>query len=83
MGAAFGAVRVNQKPEPTDKEVTCIFCGLATPVLVSGSTKFASHFLDQVAIVRCKVCGKEAPYRACDTFEFGKPSPARSHGNRS
>jgi len=77
MGATIGAVRAIQKPEPNRKEVTCIFCGRATPVLVSGSNRFA-HVLHNVSIVRCKVCGKEAPYRACDTFEFGETNPAGS-----
>jgi hypothetical protein len=64
---------VSQKLETiTRKEVTCIYCGLPTSVPVSGPSKFVSHVLRHTSIVRCKLCGKEAPYRACDIFQFGK-----------
>ena len=56
---------VSQKLETiTRKEVTCIYCGLPTPVPASSPSKFASHVPPHIFIVRCKLCGKEAPYRA-------------------
>jgi len=70
MGANIEAVRVSQKLEViTSKEVTCIFCGRLTPVPALG--KFASHVPRGISLVRCKVCGKEAPYPASDIFELG------------
>jgi hypothetical protein len=71
MDAKIEAVTVSQELETvTRKEVTCIYCGLPTPVPASVPRKFASHLPRHISIVRCKLCGKEAPYRACDTFEF-------------
>ena len=35
-------------------------------------SKIASDVPRHIWVVRCKVCGKEAPYRACDIFEFGE-----------
>jgi hypothetical protein len=46
----------------TSKEVTCIFCGLLTP-LPGCASKLGSHVPRHIFIVRCKLCGKEAPYR--------------------
>jgi hypothetical protein len=78
MDANIEAVIVSQKLETiTRKEVTCIFCGLPTPVPASGPSKFASHVPRHISIVRCKLCGKEAPYRARDTFEVGEMCGAR------
>jgi transcription elongation factor Elf1 len=72
MGANIEAVRVSQRLESINRrEVTCIFCGRPTPVPATGPSKFANHFPSRISIVRCKLCGKEAPYRACDIFEFG------------
>jgi hypothetical protein len=82
MGAT-GVVRANEKPEKTNKEVTCIFCGLATPVLASRSSRVASQVHHDVLIVRCEVCGKEAPYHATDTFAFGETIAARSQHRRN
>jgi hypothetical protein len=68
---------VSQKLETiTRKEVTCIYCGLPTPVPASSPSKFASHVPRRIFIVRCKLCGKEAPYRARDTCEVGEMSGA-------
>jgi ribosomal protein S14 len=78
MGAPIETVSVSQNPETiTRMEVTCIFCGRPTPVPASDPSKFASHVPRRISIVRCKVCGKEAPYRACDIFEFGEMCHAR------
>lgn len=54
------------------KEVICIFCGLPTPVPASDPSKIASYVPRRISIIRCKVCGKEAPYRACDILGFGE-----------
>ena len=78
MNANIEAVIVSQKPETiTRAEVTCIYCGLPTPVPVSASSKFANHVTRHISIVRCKLRGKEAPYRACDTFGFSELCGAR------
>jgi hypothetical protein len=80
MGANIEAVRVSQNKLETitRNEVTCIFCGRPTPVPASGPSKFASHVPRRISIIRCKVCSKEATYRACDiVFEFGEMCRAR------
>ena len=79
MCAAIETVRASQELETmTPKEVTCIFCGLPTPVPAWGPSGLASHAPRRISIVRCMVCGKEAPYRACDTFELGQMCGARA-----
>ena len=78
MCANIEAVFVSQKLETINsKEVICIFCGLPTPVPASSPRKFANHVPRHISIVRCKLCGKEAPYRACDTFEASEMCGAR------
>ena len=78
MGANIEVVIVSQKLETIPcKGVTCMFCGLPTPVPVSGPSKFSSHPPRHISIVRCKLCGKEAPYRACDIIEFGEKCQAQ------
>jgi hypothetical protein len=76
MGAIIEAVQVNQNPETgTHSGVVCIFCGLPTPVQSSGEGTFAAHVPRanrRFSIVRCEVCGKEAPYRAHEITEFGE-----------
>lgn len=63
MRATIEAATVIQKPGTIPHEdVTCIFCGLQTPVPASGTSKFTSNFPHHISIVRCEVCGKEAPY---------------------
>jgi hypothetical protein len=79
MSAPIETVSVSQKPETiTREEVTCMFCGLPTPVPAWHPSKFASHVPRRILIVRCKVCGKEAPYSACDIFEFDEMCRARA-----
>jgi hypothetical protein len=71
MAANSEAVILSQTRETiTREEVTCIFCGLPTPVPSPGPTDFASYVPRHISIIRCKRCGKEAPYRACDMFEL-------------
>ena len=73
MGAAIETVTMNRNSKKLPgKEVTCIFCGLPTPVPPSDPSKFRSHVPRHISIIRCRVCGKEAPYRTCDIFDFGK-----------
>jgi hypothetical protein len=79
MDAVIETDRASEKFENmTPKEVACIFCGLPTPVPAWGPTGFASHVPRRISIVRCTACGKEAPYRVCDTFGLGKMSAARA-----
>ena len=79
MNAAIETVKGSYEFETmTPREVACIFCGLPTPVPAWGPTGFASHVPRRISIVRCMSCGKEAPYRVCDTFELGGMSGART-----
>jgi hypothetical protein len=79
MNAAIETGRASEKFENiTPKEVACIFCGLPTPVPAWGPAGFASHVPRRISIVRCMACGKEAPYRACDTFALGEMPAARA-----
>ena len=76
MGAIMEALQVSQTPETaTHSGVVCIFCGLPTPVQTchkdTGTTS-TSRDNRRVSIVRCEVCGKEAPYRADEITEFGE-----------
>jgi hypothetical protein len=71
MGANIEVTMVSQKLEAmTRKEVNCIFCGLPTPVPAPGPGKFAGYAPSSLSIVRCNLCGKEAPYRASEVLEF-------------
>lgn len=82
MGTPIETVSVSQYPDTiTAEEVTCVFCGLPTPVPALGSSTIASHVPRHIWIIRCEVCGKEAPYRACDIFEFGDVQNVRSHAH--
>jgi hypothetical protein len=77
MGASIEAGIESQRLETViRKEVTCLFCGLPTPVPASGPSRFGSHVPRRISIVRCRVCGKEAPYRSCDIFEFAEECQA-------
>jgi hypothetical protein len=79
MNSAIETVRAGQEfGTITPKEVACIFCGLPTPVPAWGPSGFVSHVPRRISIVRCVVCGKEASYRVCDTFEFGEMCGARA-----
>jgi hypothetical protein len=47
------------------EEVNCIFCGLRTPVPAAGPTNPKSPsppMNTRISLIRCKQCGKEAPY---------------------
>ena len=77
MCATIAAVGVSQNSEAITQEVTCIFCGLQTPIPASSAGKFASHLPRHLAIVRCEVCGKEAPYRTCDFLDLGEMCRSR------
>jgi hypothetical protein len=74
MGAIIEAVQTSQHPDTAAHNgVVCIFCGLPTPVRTSGEGTSATHEPrpHRVSIVRCGICGKEAPYRAHEITEFG------------
>jgi ribosomal protein S14 len=78
MGTTIELVTALRKPETTTRKgVTCIFCGLATAIPASGPGKFASHVPrsnPRVSIVRCEICGKEAPYPIREILEFRETS---------
>ena len=87
MGAIIEAVQTSQHPETTaQRGVVCIFCGLPTPVQTPGEKTSATlpsrpdlrglqvqpapgH---RLSLVRCEMCGKEAPYLAHEITEFGE-----------
>jgi hypothetical protein len=51
---------VNQTADPKNRRVVvCLFCGLLTPV---PENRLADA--PRLSIIRCHVCGKEAPYLA-------------------
>jgi hypothetical protein len=76
MGATIEAVQVSQHSESaTQSGVVCIFCGLPTPVQTAREGTFTTDVFQldrRVSIVRCEVCGKEAPYPAYEITEFGE-----------
>jgi hypothetical protein len=76
MGATIEAIEVSQHPGTTTHSgVVCIFCGLPTPVQTAREGTFTTDVfrLDRrVSLVRCEVCGKEAPYLAYEIAEFGE-----------
>ena len=68
----------------THAEVICLHCGMDTPV--PGSTSgvtVAGIFSDlehHVSIVRCRSCGKEAPYLASDILILAEEANAAHLG---
>jgi hypothetical protein len=78
MAAAVHAVQINEEPErTTGRGVTCIFCGLPTPVSKPSQGRFATHLAranSRLSIVRCHVCGKEAPYPVHEIVQFEEKS---------
>ncbi len=75
MGPITEAVQTNERPDTaTHNGVVCIFCGLPTPVQTSregAATTNATRSNHRVSIIRCEICGKEAPYPAHEIAEFG------------
>jgi hypothetical protein len=51
----------------TPAEVVCLFCGMHTPApppkAARRSARRAADATFRVSIIRCQVCGKEAPYQ--------------------
>jgi hypothetical protein len=78
MGTPIESISLNQNPETVIRyEVTCLFCGLPTPVPVPGPLTFACHVPRHISIVRCELCGKEAPYRTRDIVQSSAICRAR------
>jgi hypothetical protein len=78
MCAAIETIRSGQISEAIiQEEVTCIFCGLPTPVPAWETSKFGSRLPRHISIIRCEVCGKEAPYPTCDFIELSELCRAR------
>ena len=73
MCAAIETILSGQISEAiSQKEVTCIFCGLPTPVPARGTSKVGSLLPRHISIIRCEVCGKEAPYPTSDFIELSE-----------
>jgi ribosomal protein S14 len=66
MAATIEAVQTKPRSETTARGlVTCIFCGLPTPVNTlsrAGLSDRVREVRSHVRIARCELCGKEAPY---------------------
>jgi hypothetical protein len=58
--------------------VVCLYCGMHTPLpILMNRRSLTGTFPDsnrRVSIVRCCVCGKEAPYLARDVIVLGEAS---------
>jgi hypothetical protein len=79
MCAAIETIRSGQIPEAIiQKEVTCIFCGLPTPVPAKETSKVGGRLPCHISIIRCEVCGKEAPYPTSDFLELSEMCRVRS-----
>lgn len=76
MGAIIEEVEFNRDPEETAHSgVTCIFCGLPTPAHAPAKKTFEAYPPQpsrRVSLVRCEICGKEAPYLSSEVTEFGE-----------
>jgi hypothetical protein len=61
--------------------VVCLFCKMGTP-LPAGARACEDGI--RVLIMRCRACGKEAPYQASDIIEFKEgasgATPTRAAG---
>jgi hypothetical protein len=80
MGTNVDAGIVSQDARTINhQEVKCIFCGLPTTVPVLGLSTLPNRFPSHISIVRCQLCGKEAPYRNCDISEVSKKCEAQDH----
>ena len=64
---------MNQESAEHSNGVVCLFCRVCTR-LPAGLR--ASEGWRRVVIVRCQVCGKEAPYHASEIIEFEERSIA-------
>ena len=76
MGAISEAVQIRQHADTAAHSgVVCIFCGLPTPVQTCGegtSATLPPRPNRRLSIIRCEICGKEAPYLAHEITEFGE-----------
>jgi ribosomal protein L37E len=65
-------------------EVICLHCGMDTPVPATTScATVAGIFLEldhHISIVRCRSCGKEAPYLASDILVLAEAANAARIG---
>lgn len=81
MGTSVQGDPVSQDSESITHGVTCIFCGLPTPVHTSSQKSLGGYYPEasgRVTLVRCEVCGKEAPYLAHEIGEFVERFRARN-----
>jgi transcription elongation factor Elf1 len=58
---------MTQKPRNENACVVCLFCGSRTFVPFSATRDITDND-SGIALVRCHVCGKEAPYSASEVF---------------
>jgi RNase P subunit RPR2 len=48
--------------------VMCLFCGSSTPLPAAAGPRTSEE--RRVVIIRCRVCGKEAPYQADEIVDL-------------
>jgi RNase P subunit RPR2 len=48
--------------------VVCLFCGRSTPLPEAAEPRTSEE--RRVVIIRCRVCGKEAPYQADEIVDL-------------
>ena len=67
--------------EENDIEVVCLFCGSHTPAPApKPARRRASGANYRVSIVRCRVCGKEAPYQFSASQDYDDGESAKAAG---
>jgi hypothetical protein len=81
MEAIIEAIEVSRDSElGVQTGVTCIFCGLPTPVRAATRKAFEMHLpqpMSHISIVRCEICEKEAPYLSKEVSDIGEIFRAR------
>jgi hypothetical protein len=71
----MAAAAVQENPAA---EVVCLFCGMRTPVPASRPAWRSANRVApanfRVSIIRCHICGKEAPYQLSAPDAYGEES---------
>jgi len=71
---------LQEKESP--REVACLFCGTRTPAPAPKPARRSAHHGHnpsfRVSLVRCRVCGKEAPYQFPNPENYREEAKAAS-----
>jgi hypothetical protein len=75
---------MTQQPRNENARVVCLFCGTRTFVPASPARDAASLLESGpgIALIRCHLCRKEAPYSASDIF-LAQEVPLSDENSRS